>query len=197
MGTDFRLKFFPRTAFVVEGVGGLIQSPNDEDFQVLLYYGLAGVVGQITNHIQIKAKGGFGVWDYQILEDYRNFLAQGEFALVWEPTIRVAVGYERRVVDATDTNFRATDEVYLEYNHAFVNRFYLSLRGAYAWNDFSKPYNRDEEFLQGNLEFTTRILYWFYIGAGYNLERKLVQPGENDEYDVIRHIGMLKLTAKF
>lgn len=194
---DLKLKFFPRTAIVVDLEGGTYRNPEEPDYNVLLYQGVAGLVGQITNHLQLTAKGGFGVWDYAINEDYRNFLASGEIAFVWPPDVKVAAGYDHRIVDATDTNFRVTDEFYLKYGHRFLNRFKLDLLGSYMLNSYSRPYEREETFLQGKLDFTTRILYWFYIGVGYNLERKVIDPGEQTESYIMRHIGLLKLIAGF
>jgi hypothetical protein len=194
---ELLMKFFPRTAVVIEGTGQALRNPNTPDFDAMTYAGMAGVVGQITNHIQIKLKGGFAVWDFVAGDDYRNFLASGEFALVWPPATRVAIGYDRSVQDATDTNFRATDDIHLNYQQVFADRFGLQVGGAYLMSYYSRPREREERFLTADLDFTTRVLYWFYIGLGYEFQRKLLEPGKSAEAEVQRHIGMLKFQAKF
>ena len=191
------LKFFPRTAVVLEATGGALRHPHDADFNALVYYGMAGVQGQITNHIELRLKGGFAVWDFVKFDDYRQFIATGEVAFIWPPATRVAVGYDRYVEPGSDTNFRATDEIHLTYEQVFNDRFGLDSGISYMFNFYSRPKKVDEQYLNAHVDLTTRLLYWFYLGVGYDLQYKMVEPGRSTEADITRHTAMVKVQAKF
>jgi len=192
---DLRLKFFPKTAWVVEGSGGTIRNPNETDLNVLIYSAMTGLVGQVTRHIQITVKGGFGVWNYAVNDDYKNFLAKGEIALVWPSQTRISAGYDHRVTDATDTNFFVTDEFYLRFQRLFFQRLMVGVKGSYQDNEFSTPVDRKEKFLQVGADLNLRILYWLYAGTGYARDMKTVDTG--DESNISRNIAYIKLMAKF
>lgn len=193
---DLRLKFFPRTALVFQGGHGEIEYLNFEDFNSTFDFGLAGLVGQVTPVLQATVKGGYQQNEYQESESYAGFIGNAELAGVWETHTRVAVGYNRKIIDAATTNFYTSDEGYLIFYRLWRERLATEGYFSYQSNEFSRPFDRHEDFIQARLEVTLRMIYWLYTGGGYQFDNKDYDDGDIQN-TTTRNIVFLKLVAQF
>lgn len=193
---DLRLKFFPRTSLVFQGGHGEITYLNNEDSNSVVNFGLGGLVGQITPHIQAIAKGGYQTNEYQDGESGAGFIGNAEIGGVWEPNMRVAVGYKRSFIDAATTNFYTSDEGYLTFYRLWRERLATEAYLSYQSNEFSRPFDRHEDFVQARLELTLRMIFWLYTGAGYQYDNKAFDDGDIQN-TTERNIVFVKLVAQF
>ncbi|MDP8257628.1 MAG: hypothetical protein P9M14_17915 [Candidatus Alcyoniella australis] len=192
---EFRFKFLPRTALLVNGGGGMSNNPNFPDFNATMYYGTGGIRGQITEYLLLTVLGGYAMYDFAANENYQNYLAKAELGAQWGMTTKAALGYDHRVAFATDTNFFVTDEIYLRFNRLWFSRLISTLWASYQINGFSEPVSRDETFIQGRADLTYKILFWLYAGAGYSFEEKV--QADPADFTTIRHVGTLRAIVKF
>jgi hypothetical protein len=76
------------------------------------------------------------------------------------------------------------------------SRVNTALWGSYQFNQFSEPLERDEQFIQANLDVTLRLIYWLYTGVEYNFDYKTYDDGIVNEV-TMRNIIFYKLIAQF
>ena len=195
---ELKFKFFPRTAFMIEGGYRTADYEKIQDFDMQAYWGMAGLKGQITQHFVLTAKGGYTYYDYQENSDGHGPLADVELAFVWPSKTKLSFGYRRRFKDAINTNFYTSDEGYMFFTRLWASRVNTSLFGSYMYNLFSEPLDRREDFVQVNLDITLRLVFWLYAGCGYQLDYKIVDDKDAENIThTIRNTALFKLIAQF
>ncbi len=193
---DIKFKFFPRTAFLSHGGYNIVDYTDLQGYDSVAYYGQAGLKGQITRHMILTMLAGYNYYDYRASADGQGPTGDAELAFVWQNSTKLAFGYKRRFKDAVNTNYYTSDEVYLTFNRLWVSRLNTSLFGSYQYNEFSEPISRHEDFIQGNLDVTLRLIFWLYTGVGYQIEHKLYNDDAVDEATT-RNTVLLKVIAQF
>ncbi|MBZ0271415.1 outer membrane beta-barrel protein [bacterium] len=193
---DLRLKFFPKTALVLQGGAGEYVYPENPDGDATVYYGMGGVTGQLTRVLRIILKGGYHVSDYAENDDYQGPIGQAELSALWSEDARVALGVRRQILDSSTTNFYVSDEVYLLLYRVWGHRLATEGYGSYQSNEFSDPFDRHEDYIQLRAELTLRLIYWLYLGGGYQYDTLQFDDGDT-ETTTNRNIYFLKLLAKF
>ena len=196
---EARLKFFPRTAIVINGQYGLVDYTETNEFDSSVYEGMAGLQGQITSFLLMTLKAGYSFYDYNQNEDAQGVIGNAEFGFVFPSLTRLSLGYRRQYRDAINTNFYLSDEAYLDFTRLWFTRLTTDVFASYQLNEFSDPDPRHEDFLQVKFDMMVRLVFWLYTGAGYQLEHKVITfEDQNVDPDTItRNIIMLKVLAQF
>lgn len=193
---ELRLKFFPLTAWILQGGYGLVDYERIQAFDSNTWYAMTGLQGQITTHLLVVAKGGWQMADYQENADFSGYLADAELTALFTPVTQWTVGYRRLFRDAADTNYYTTHEGFTRFSWLYGSRLNTTLYGSYQYNDFSTPLDRHEDFVQAEFDLTYRFVYWLYMGGGYRLEYRIFDDGEVHE-TTTRNIGTIHLQALF
>ncbi|MDP8222708.1 MAG: hypothetical protein P9L99_05055 [Candidatus Lernaella stagnicola] len=175
---ELRLKFFPRTAVVTQGGYGMVDYEQIQAFDSTAWYAMGGLQGQITSHLLMMAKGGWQTADYQENDDFTGWLAQGELTAIFLGNTQWTFGYRRFFRDAANTNYYTSHEGYTRFARLWGSRFNTDAYVSYQYNDFSAPNERHEDFIQGTLDLSYRLVYWLYVGGGYRLEHRVYDDDE-------------------
>jgi hypothetical protein len=194
---EMRFKFFPLTAVVLNGGYGMVEHTGFQELDSTNWYAQAGVQGQITNALSLVLKGGWQMADYKEGEDFAGYLATGEMTAQFLGQTRLTFGYQHLYRDGTDTNYFTTHMGYLRFYRLWVSWLTTTLDGNYQYNDFSKPNNRHEDFIQGNFDITYRLVYWLYLGAGYQIEYLMRDNIAEPDTTTMRNTVLVHLEAKF
>jgi len=193
---DLRIKFLPLTAFVLQGGYGQIAYPNMASKAATVFYGEGGLAGQLTSHLKIILKGGYQESDYTQFDSYKGPIGQAEFGAFWEENTQATVGYMRQVLDSSTTNFYVSDDIYLRLYHLWAERLGTEGTASYQFNKFSRPTSSNQNFLDLKIELTFRMIYWLYLGGGYQYD-SIWLKSESTSNVTTRNIEFLKITAKF
>lgn len=198
---DFRLKFLPQTAILVQGGYGEVYYNKWLETDVkcansFMTFGQAGLAGQLTNHIRVLAKAGYQANEYECGESFDGPIGQLEFAGNWQNVTRFSVGYRRQILDAATTNFFESDEVYLTAYRLWFDRLASDLFASYQFNEFSNPNDRHEDFIQVKFDLTMELIAWLYFGGGYQYDNLYFDDGDLNN-TTERNTFLVKLLAQF
>lgn len=185
VGVDARWAFLSRTVFVLAGEGGQVhysQSitlPNtptqDVNSGSTFWRAEAGVVGQMSEKINVALKGGYGQAQYrhnESLTDARGLSATAKAD--WSPrhNIAVSAGYERAFQDVFFTNFGVTDRLFAKYKHVIREELALDLNSVAEWQQYSTPFARRDFVVRIEPGAKRLLSNWAEVGIGYRFERR-------------------------
>jgi hypothetical protein len=194
---NLRLKFYPMTAVVADGGYGWVEHKRLADSDSKSWYAEAGLQGQLATFLNIIAKGGWGMANYVTGPSFSGYIAQGELAWLFPGNAQWAFGYKRYFQDASDTNYFTSHEGYTRFSKLWGSKFNTELAANYQYVDYSDPLARHEDLLLGTIDLTYRLVYWLYLGPGYEIDYRLQKFPEQPRTTTVRNIYMVHLEAKF
>jgi hypothetical protein len=183
---DFNAKWrlLPKTAIFIEVIqqflnyfdSANVANRNRNSMPLRAYAGFAGL---FTPRFSALAKIGYGNGFYEENDSFNGPLAHLELAFHIGPFAKIKAGYEYMFGDSfnPDTNFHVDNRFYLAYDHLFINRILLHLKGQYRWRNYGGfdplVYGPDDalsfHIAQAHVALDYKIKSWIYIGIGYDL----------------------------
>ncbi|MCZ7585323.1 MAG: hypothetical protein M5R36_19405 [Deltaproteobacteria bacterium] len=157
---------------------------------------MGGLSGQLTTHVRLILKGGYGTNEYKEGDSYEGPLGEAELTGMWEGPTQASLGYRHQVLDATTANYFVSDEIWGRFYKLWMERLATDVVASYQLNQFSSPNERDEHYLQAKAEVTLRMIYWLYLGGGYQHDGRALDNETISNYTV-RNIYFLSLAARF
>lgn len=202
-------RFFPRTAVALEVdqsftryffTSTLIPNVPVNPFRIR-----AGINGQVTDRIAIRATAGYG----------NSFVfGPGNFSSVvinsgitWTPIDPLSLGlsYTRDVLPVSLYAFYGTDRILFEYKQQLPLRLTTSARVEYTLESFGRPLvaglsSRTDHLLRGEARVSWQVLTFLACGIYYGPEMRFTNyraPGTNISGQYTRHLMGLDATVGY
>ncbi len=197
---QLRFKFYPETAFVIEGEYGLVDHVRLKQFNSSnVCWAQSGLQGDLTTFLIASFKGGYSTAHYDVNPSYTTWRAVAELTWVFPGQTQWLMGYRHFAADGVDTHFIETHQGVTTFSTIWNSKLKTSFGGTYNYNLYSEPDDRHEILVVANADITYRLVYWLYMGIGYELEYQIlhyVTPALAAT-TAVRNTGILHMEAKF
>jgi hypothetical protein len=183
---DVKWKFFPKTAFVFAASADIRRYPNIQDPGTLpgvtpftnsdlnAIRATVGLIGMLTSRLSVTLRAGYG--DTLIMQtgrdNYRSVIGQAEFNYDLTMQTRFTLGYLRDFQPATLFGFYGFDRAYAGIKQGIAGKVFLSLNGAFEYQQFGTPIvtqyistSRSDTFTTVNAAIDYEIQKWLSIGV--------------------------------
>jgi len=208
---DFKFRFLPRSAVVLNAMIGQLTYPNPLDLNLYppderasipngygatYYQGLLGVESNLTTALLIRLLGGYAAMNYESSASYNGFVADTGIVLDYEKRGRVGVGYRRFVEDSIMTNYRIIDMIYFEAWGLFWKRVKPMFAANYQMRNYQGTGNYDEDALSIGPSVEVKFLEWLTSRLDYLYEGMATTTG-NSSVDRTRNSVTLSFIFGF
>ncbi len=193
---EFRLKFFPLTAFVMQGGYNFVTHETFHAADSRAWYADAGIQGAITSMFLLTLKGGYTQADFVTPPGYKTYLATCELTFLFPGQAKLLLGYHHILLPGVDTNYVETQQGVLDFSKTWFSKLSTELVVTYNYNNYSDPVPRLENLILGTFDLTYRIVYWLYGGLGYELDYQILDR-LGLKTTAVRNMPNIHLEAKF